>query len=47
MDSESKELKVLLEGTVENSDIKTEICDVMEGTEAAFDMRTKRYKMKK
>ena len=47
MDSESKELKVLLEGTVENSDIKTEICDVMEGTEAAFDMRTKRYKMMK
>lgn len=47
MDSESKELKVLLEGTVENADVKTEICDVMEGTEAAFDMRTKRYKMMK
>ncbi|RYF87929.1 MAG: hypothetical protein EOO00_11915 [Chitinophagaceae bacterium] len=44
MDSESKKLSVLQSGTVEDRVIKKEICDVMEGTEYAFNMRSKRYK---
>ena len=44
MNSESKALEVLHSGTVEQPHIKKEICDVMEGTEQAFDMRSKRYK---
>lgn len=44
MNSESKSLEVLYSGTVEQPHIKKEICDVMEGTEQAFDMRSKRYK---
>ena len=44
MDSESKSLRVLCSGTVEQPQIKKEICDVMEGTEQAFEMRSKRYK---
>ena len=43
MDTESEKLKVLDEGTVEKTSIKKEICDVMEGTEKAFKMRSKRY----
>lgn len=43
MNSESKKLKVLQQGTVEQPQIKKEICDVMEGTEYAFKMRSKRY----
>lgn len=43
MDTESKMLKVLHEGTVESVAIKKEICDVMEGSEQAFNMRSKRY----
>lgn len=45
MDSESKKLKILCSGSVEQSAIKKEICDVMEGSEQAFDMRVKRYRM--
>lgn len=45
MDSESKKLKVYCSGSVEKSEIKKEICDVMEGSEQAFEMRLKRYKM--
>jgi hypothetical protein len=44
MDTESKRLKILNEGTVEQTAIKKEICDVMEGSEQAFNMRSKRYK---
>jgi len=44
MDTESKKLKILNEGTVEQTAIKKEICDVMEGSEQAFNMRSKRYK---
>ncbi len=43
MNSESKSLQVLYSGTVEQPKIKKEICDVMEGTEQAFEMRSKRY----
>jgi len=45
MDSESKKLKLLCSGSVEQSVIKKEICDVMEGSEQAFEMRLKRYRM--
>jgi hypothetical protein len=45
MDSESKRLKVYCSGSVEQYVIKKEICDVMEGGETAFEMRSKRYKM--
>ncbi|WP_339875353.1 TrlF family AAA-like ATPase [uncultured Algoriphagus sp.] len=44
MDTESNTLKVLHSGTVEQAAIKKEICDVMEGGETAFEMRSKRYK---
>lgn len=44
MNSESKNLAVFYSGTVEQTEIKKEICDVMEGSEQAFDMRSKRYK---
>jgi energy-coupling factor transporter ATP-binding protein EcfA2 len=44
MDSESRFLKVLNVGSVDKSEIKKEICDVMEGSEMAFNMRSKRYK---
>lgn len=43
MDTDSKTLKILNTGTVEEVSIKKEICDVMEGGEIAFDMRSKRY----
>lgn len=44
MDTDSKTLKVLHTGTVEQVAIKKEICDVMEGGEQAFEMRSKRYR---
>lgn len=44
MDSESRFMKVIHEGTVEQDIIKREICQVMEGGEYAFEMRSKRYK---
>jgi ABC-type lipoprotein export system ATPase subunit len=44
MDSTTTDIKVLYSGTVENSEIKKEICDVMEGSEKAFQLRTERYK---
>jgi len=44
MNSESKKIKVFHAGTLEQAKIKKEICDVMEGSEQAFDMRSRRYK---
>ncbi|MBK8329353.1 MAG: AAA family ATPase [Bacteroidetes bacterium] len=44
MDTDSKTLKVLHSGTVEQVAIKKEICDVLEGGEQAFEMRSKLYK---
>jgi hypothetical protein len=44
MNSETTDIKVLHSGTVENSAIKKEICDVMEGSEKAFKLRSERYK---
>lgn len=43
MNSESNKLSVYCSGTVELPAIKKEICDVMEGGEQAFNMRSKRY----
>ncbi len=46
MDTESKKLKIIAEGTVEQIKIKNEIRNVMEGGEQAFEMRAKRYKQR-
>ncbi|MBW2011361.1 MAG: ABC transporter, partial [Deltaproteobacteria bacterium] len=43
MDSGSKYFNVFATGSVDQQIIKKEICDVMEGTEYAFNMRAKRY----
>lgn len=43
LNSESKYIQILYEGTVEQSEIKKEICDVMEGGQQAFDFRSRRY----
>jgi energy-coupling factor transporter ATP-binding protein EcfA2 len=43
MNSDSKLVKVLNAGTVENNEIKNEICAIMEGGEKAFQMRSHRY----
>lgn len=45
MDSESRYTSILHSGTVERDEIKREICDVMEGSEKAFRMRSERYKV--
>jgi len=45
MDSESRYTSILHSGTVEREEIKKEICDVMEGSEKAFKMRSDRYKV--
>jgi energy-coupling factor transporter ATP-binding protein EcfA2 len=45
MDSESPFTSVLHSGTLEREEIKKEICDVMEGSEKAFKMRSDRYKV--
>lgn len=47
MDSESKVLSVWHEGTIEEDDIKREICDVMEGGVDAFKLRSQRYNLLK
>lgn len=43
MNSDSKVVEVKNSGTIENADIKDEICKVMEGGTEAFEMRSKRY----
>ena len=43
MDSQSLHVNVQNAGTIDNSIIRKEICDVMEGTEYAFEMRSKKY----
>ena len=44
MGSESVKLQVYATGVIDHETIKREVCDVMEGTEFAFEMRSKRYK---
>lgn len=43
MDSESKEVNIKYVGTIDDDSIRKEICDVMEGTQHAFEMRAKKY----
>lgn len=45
MDSESISLNILHEGSIDEDIIKREICDVMEGGEDAFRLRSRRYEM--
>ena len=45
MNSESKGIEIYNEGTLEESVVKKEICDVMEGGEKAFKMRANRYSL--
>ncbi|WLR60163.1 TrlF family AAA-like ATPase [Guptibacillus hwajinpoensis] len=45
MDSRSKDINVLCNGTIEENVIRSEICDVMEGGESAFKLRAKRYNL--
>lgn len=47
MDTDSRTLKILDSGTLESESLKKEICNVMEGGELAFQMRSKRYKLLK
>lgn len=43
MDSETDKVRIKNEGTMDNKEIRKEICDVMEGTKYAFEMRAKKY----
>lgn len=43
MDSESDIISTKYEGTMDDQNIRKEICDVMEGTKDAFEMRAKKY----
>lgn len=46
MNSETDEIDTKYEGTMDDEDIRKEICDVMEGTKDAFEMRAKKYHFK-
>jgi ABC-type enterochelin transport system ATPase subunit len=43
MDSETKHLNPKFIGTIEENEIKTAVCSIMEGGTDAFEMRSKRY----
>lgn len=43
MNSESDEVSTKYFGTMDDQDIRKEVCDVMEGTKDAFEMRAKKY----
>ncbi len=43
MNSDTKEMKTLAAGSLENSTVRDEICKVMEGGENAFKLRAQRY----
>ncbi|RDW16130.1 hypothetical protein CWR48_18260 [Oceanobacillus arenosus] len=45
MNSESKDVEVLCQGSIENESIKDAICNIMEGGREAFQLRAKRYKI--
>jgi predicted ATPase len=47
MNSTSSDMEILTEGTLENKNIKKEICDTMEGSVDAFQARAERYKYNK
>lgn len=46
MDSETDKINVKYNGTMDDKLIREEICDVMEGTQYAFEMRAKKYHFK-
>lgn len=46
MDSDSVSVRKKYEGTLDKSEIRSEICDVMEGSEFAFSMRAHKYHLK-
>lgn len=46
MDSESVSVKKKYEGTLDRAEIRSEICDVMEGSEYAFNMRAHKYHLR-
>lgn len=43
MDSDTDLIKTKYQGTMDDGNIRKEICDVMEGTQNAFEMRAKKY----
>lgn len=43
MDSDTDLIKTKYQGTMDDGNIRKEICDVMEGTQIAFEMRAKKY----
>lgn len=43
MDSETDIIQVNQTGTMDDESIRQEICNVMEGTKDAFEMRAKKY----
>lgn len=46
MDSDSVSVKKKYEGTLDQDEIRSEICDVMEGSEYAFSMRAHKYHLR-
>ena len=46
MDSDSVSVKKKYEGTLDRAEIRSEICDVMEGREFAFSMRAHKYHLR-
>lgn len=46
MDSDSVYVKTKYEGTLDQAEIRSEICDVMEGSEYAFSMRAHKYHLR-
>lgn len=46
MDSETRYVQIKNQGTLDTEAVRKEICDVMEGTEYAFEMRAKKYHLK-
>ena len=46
MDSDKRYVEIKNEGTLDNEEVRKEICDVMEGTEHAFEMRAKKYHLR-
>ena len=46
MDSDSVSVKKKCEGTLDQAEIRSEICDVMEGSEFAFSMRAHKYHLR-
>lgn len=45
MDSNKSGLNLLASGSIEDATVRNQICKVMEGGEAAFKLRAKRYKL--